>query len=60
VWRRTHRTGGRLFVLGGVLMMATAFLRQVTMVVVFVLTMALVAVIPVVQSYVLWKRERSS
>lgn len=60
VWRKTHRVGGRLFVLGGLLLMAAAFLPGVRAVIVFIVTMVVVAVVPLVYSFILWKRERAS
>jgi len=59
VWRKTHRTGAWLFVIGGLLMIACAFLRKTAVYVVFGLTIALVALVPVVLSYVLWRREQA-
>jgi len=47
-WRRTHRFGGRLWVLGGVIIIATAFLRWWLIFFVVVLVMGIV---PTVYSY---------
>lgn len=58
VWRKTHRTGGWLFVIGGIVIAAGAFAPRGAFVPLFVATVIVVAGIPVVQSYVLWKRER--
>jgi len=58
VWRKTHRTGGGLMVLGGLVLAAGAFLPHGAFVPLFVVTIVIVALIPIVQSYVLWKRER--
>jgi len=58
VWRRTHRTGGWLMVIGGLVLAIGAFVARSAFLVLFVATIILVAVIPVVQSYVLWKREQ--
>ena len=58
VWRKTHRTGGWLFVIGGIVIAAGAFAPRGAFVPLFVATVIAVAGIPVVQSYVLWKRER--
>jgi uncharacterized membrane protein len=58
VWRKTHRTAGWLLVFGGVAIAAGAFLPRPAFV---PLTFAAVAVavgVPVVQSYVLWRREQ--
>jgi len=58
VWRKTHRTGGWLFVIGGIVIAAGAFAPRSAFMPLFVCTIVVVALIPVVQSYVLWKRER--
>ncbi|HLZ45905.1 MAG TPA: SdpI family protein [Gemmatimonadales bacterium] len=59
VWRKTHRTGGWLIVLGGLLIAACAFLPRGAFLPVFVSAILIMAVIPVLQSYVLWRREQS-
>lgn len=58
VWRRTHRTGGWLMVIGGLVLAASAFVPRPAFLVLFVATIVIVAVIPIVQSYVLWKKEQ--
>ena len=58
VWRRTHRTGGALMVIGGLILAISAFLPRPAFLVLFFATIVIVAVIPIVQSYVLWKREQ--
>ena len=57
VWRRTHRVGGRLMAGGGALMAVTAFLPARVHLVIFFATLVLVSVVPLVLSYVWWKRE---
>ncbi|MBE5921976.1 MAG: DUF1648 domain-containing protein [Lachnospiraceae bacterium] len=52
-WRRTHRFGGRLWVLGGVIIIATAFLRWWLIFFVVVLVMGIV---PTVYSYLYYKK----
>jgi uncharacterized membrane protein len=59
VWRKTHRTGGYLMVLGGVLVASCAALPRGAFLPVLVVAILVMAVIPIVQSYILWKRERS-
>lgn len=59
VWRRTHRTGGWLMVLGGFVVAACAFLPHGAFLPLLVTAIVVMAVIPIVQSYVLWKREQS-
>lgn len=58
VWRKTHRTGGWLMVLGGLLIAACAFLPHGAFLPLFVSAILIMAVIPIVQSYILWKREQ--
>ena len=58
VWRKTHRTGGWLMVIGGLVLVVGAFLPHGAFLPLLVATIVTVAVIPIVQSYVLWKREQ--
>ncbi len=58
VWRKVHRTAGSLFVLGGLVIAAGAFGPRGVFTPLFVATVIVVAGIPVVQSYILWKREQ--
>lgn len=57
VWRKTHRTGGWLFVVGGLVIAGGAFAPRSVFFPIMTGTLVVVCVIPVVQSYVLWKRE---
>ena len=57
VWRRTHRVGGWIFVLGGLAIVATVFLPAAALPIVLA-TVGTVVVVPVVLSYLWWKRER--
>ncbi len=59
VWRKTHRTGGWLMVLGGIVIAACAFFPPGAFLPLFIAAVLIMAVIPVAQSYVLWKREQS-
>jgi len=59
VWRRTHRVGGWIFVAGGGAIVATVFLPASALPI-FLGTVGLVVVVPVVLSYLLWKRERDA
>jgi len=58
VWRKTHRTGGWLMVVGGFVIAACAFLPHGAFLPLFIGAIVVVAVIPIVQSYILWKREK--
>jgi uncharacterized membrane protein len=61
VWRKTHRTGGWLFVVGGLAVVGgAAVLPRGAFLPLFIATMVVIAGIPVVQSYVLWKREQGA
>ena len=58
VWRKTHRTGGWLMVVGGFVLAASVFLPHGAFLPLLIAAILIVAVIPVVQSYILWKREQ--
>lgn len=58
VWRKTHRTGGWLMVIGGLVVAFSAFLPHSAFMPLFVAAVVIMALIPVVQSYILWKREQ--
>ncbi|QCR24452.1 SdpI family protein [Pontibacter sp. SGAir0037] len=59
VWKKTHRMGGRLWVLGGVLIILTSFLPQGTFKsVLFIATIAAVSLIPTVYSYLELRKEQ--
>lgn len=59
VWRKTNRTAGWLFVLAGVLIAVTAFIPTLPITMVMGVAIAIAAIIPVVQSYILWKKEQA-
>lgn len=58
VWRRTHRTGGWVFVIGGLVLASTALLPRPAFLPLLIATIVIMPAIPIVQSYVLWKREQ--
>jgi immunity protein, SdpI family len=58
VWRKTHRTAGWLLVFGGLAIAAGAFLPRPVFVALSVAVIAVACGVPVVQSYVLWRREQ--
>jgi len=58
VWRKTHRTGGWLMVLGGLVIAACAFLPPGAFLPLFIAAILIMSVIPIVQSYILRKREK--
>lgn len=60
VWRKTNRTAGWLFVSAGLLIAVASFIPSVPTVAVMGVAIGIAAIIPVVQSYVLWKREQAN
>ncbi|HTY07078.1 MAG TPA: SdpI family protein [Gemmatimonadales bacterium] len=58
VWRKTHRTGGWTFFLGGCALLIEGVIPLGNFWPVMVATVAAAALIPVVQSYLLWKGEQ--
>jgi len=58
VWRKTHRTGGWLMVLAGFFIAASVFLPQGAFLPLLIAAILIMVVIPIVQSYILWKREK--
>lgn len=58
VWRKTHRTGGWLFVAAGLITIALSLLPGPLPVVGFVVVILAAATVPIVQSYLLWRREQ--
>lgn len=58
VWRETHRLGGRTFVAGGLITMAAAFLPARLQPLVGMGGLLIGAFIPVIYSYVIWRREQ--
>src|SRR5256712_11828980 len=57
VWRRTHRTGGWVFVIGGLVLAGAALLPRGAFLPLLIATIVVMPAIPIVQSYILWKRE---
>ena len=60
VWRKTHRTGGWTFFLAGCALLVEGVIPLGTLWPAMAVTIAAAALIPVIQSYVLWKGERGS
>src|SRR2546427_7267174 len=58
VWRKTHRTGGFTFVIAGVVMLTAAFVSGPLVWILLAAAAVLAVAVPVVQSYVLWRREQ--
>ena len=58
VWRETHRLGGRTFVLGGIATIIAAFLPARIQPWVAMAALGVAGFIPVVYSFVVWRREK--
>jgi len=58
VWRKTHRTGGFTFVIAGVVMITAAFVSGPLVWILLAAAAVLAVAVPVIQSYVLWRREQ--
>jgi uncharacterized membrane protein len=61
VWIKTHRLGGKLMVLGGLLVVVAALLPIPSglLAAVFAFLIAVIVVVPVFYSWLLWRRERA-
>lgn len=57
VWRETHRVGGRLFVLGGLVMVAAMLLPSGPRRWVALPVLLVIGVVPLAYSFILWRRE---
>jgi len=54
-----HRTAGWLFAIGGLVIAAGAFAPRSAFMPLLTIIIVIAAGIPVVQSYILWKREQN-
>lgn len=59
VWERTHRLGGLLFVIAGVILVLTGFVSPAFVMPMIITTVVIAAIIPIVYSYFIWKQETS-
>ncbi len=57
IWFKTHRFGGKLWFVGGILMMATAVLPKNMNFIVFTFLALVLALIPVIYSYVIYRNK---
>jgi uncharacterized membrane protein len=59
VWERTHRLGGYTFVAAGIILLAMSVAPPALVLPVMVPTVMIAALVPLIYSYVIWKREES-
>ena len=55
-WNKTHRLGGKVWVIGGVVILATAFFRQFW---IMIGILALMVLIPAFYSYLLYRKQQT-
>lgn len=58
VWRKANAISGRFFFVGGLIMILSLFLPRIWMLVVFFATLIICAVVPVLVSFLLYKKEQ--
>lgn len=60
-WRKTHRLGGKLFVLAGIIVVISSiFLTGTIQVIIFLISTSIAALIPIVASYFYAKNDNSN
>lgn len=57
-WRKTHRLGGPVMVIGGLIILVAAFLPITVSIIVFIGTMAIITFVPIGYSFILFIRKR--
>lgn len=57
VWFKTHRLGGKIWFIGGILMMISVFLPDVLKTIVFFTVVALIVLVPIIYSYIIYKNK---
>lgn len=57
VWFKTHRLGGKIWFLGGILMMISAILPDYLKTKIFFGTIMIMTLVPMIYSYVIYKRK---
>lgn len=60
VWNKTHRMGGKVFIVGGILLIATAYVPAPINIYLFIANIVFMVFSPVIYSYIALKKERKS
>jgi len=60
VWRKTHRLGARIFIILGFILIITPFISDQYVLPLILISIAVVALIPIVYSYLLYRKLRDS
>lgn len=58
-WNKTHRLGGKVWVIGGLIMVFSVFLPSVAMIPVFIIALVVMMIIPLAYSYSLYKKDKT-
>lgn len=58
IWTKTHRFGGRLWFVGGLLICASSFLEGAITIIILMIITILMIVIPMIYSYLLYRNKR--
>ena len=56
-WYKTHRVGGKLWVIGGLLFVIVAFLPQPLMEIILVINLLVLVVVPYLYSYLIYRKK---
>ena len=56
VWNKTHRLGGKLFIVGGLIMMFMGIIPVGIRIVVFIAVVLMISVVPILYSYIIHKK----
>ena len=57
VWNKTNRLSGKLFIFAGIIMMSQAFLPDMIILPVFIITILAMVIIPNVYSYIIFRKQ---
>ena len=58
VWNKTHRLGGKMFVIGGLAMMITGFVPVALRFPLLIIIVAMISVVPIIYSYILYRKTK--
>lgn len=59
-WNKTHRLSGKLWIIGGLILMTSAFFPEEIMVIILVVVIAVLTIVPIVYSYYLYRKQMNN
>lgn len=59
-WDKTHRLGGKLWVIGGLILISSIFFPENIMVTTLIVVIAVLAIVPIVYSYCLYRKQMNN